>query len=154
MKVYKAYAAAYVLYAAILFFATDFIYGRLVLISGFTIGLAGLRLSRGYVLPYIETILSKKKEGPRKIILKNSSGKTDPAAGRIETEIASILKQKRVKLPDPEEAWNNRAGTLAGNVEENSTLGDDWGSRLISEFRNNRLKSANGPATEKVEQMK
>jgi CheY-like chemotaxis protein len=153
-KIYKAYSGAYVLYAAILFFATDFIYGRLVLIFGFAIGLVGLGLSRKVVLPHIDTIFSKQNEGPRKIVLKNFNNKANIKPGPVDAEISRILKQKRIKMLDLEEAEANLTKTLNQKVKDDSGLENDWGSRLIREFRKNRQKLSDGRGKEKAEQIK
>ena len=67
---FKNLSLTYTVFAAILFFVTNFIDSRMVLISGYCFGLAGLLLSDYALIPSLENILGAQREGGRSIILK------------------------------------------------------------------------------------
>lgn len=152
--IYKAFSASYILFAAILFFVTDFIYGRLVLLFGFAIGTAGLWLSRNIILPHMSMIFDRKQEGPRQIMIKSGEAEKIDKVNIIETEISGILKRTQSKPQPAKKLEIDKRDTISENDDDAPYTGDDWGSRLIHEFRNNRSKSAGAHSREKIEQVK
>ncbi|MCP4581541.1 MAG: response regulator [candidate division Zixibacteria bacterium] len=134
------FTSVYVLYAAILFFMAIMIDSRLILISGYCLGLGGLWLSRFTLAPFIEGLFSGRSEGPRRIILKGFNKLADekpvstkPGKDPIPRTAAMEPDKDRNKTATSE-AENEKSRTVADNPYE------DRASRLVREFRGNRAR--------------
>jgi ActR/RegA family two-component response regulator len=140
VRMLKAYGTSYVLYASILFFAADFGYGKLVLISGFILGAGGIMISRNSILPALEKVIKGRTDGPKKIVFK-----------RIPQEMAArepmFFDREIVPRPGgrntgdkPMALKTEIRDRCAGCPVDEKNAAEDWGSRLIKEFNNNRLR--------------
>ena len=127
----KIQTMTYVVFAAILYFFSDFFYGRLILVTGFILGLAGLWINRNFLYPALQRLTSKHQEGPRKLVFKGL-GQSSP---EIIEEKDKIDNAPVLKSEDFHEISGSSAPRYSG-----PSAADDWGSRLIDEFRKNRVK--------------
>jgi len=140
----KIQTMTYVVFAAILYFFSDFFYGRLILATGFVLGLMGLWLNRNFLYPTLQRLTSKHQEGPRKLVFKGL-GQSSPEIIEEKDKIdnAPVLKS---------EDFHERSDFKATNQMAQSAA-NDWGSRLINEFRKNRTKQETQPLAKKGEEI-
>jgi ActR/RegA family two-component response regulator len=145
----KPLTISYILFAAILFFVTDFSYGRLVLISGYILGGAGLILTQNVLLPKIKKLLHPSIEGRKRIILK-SHPSIDADKERLVQKIVNEPPEQTTSIDEllyrSEPIIDER---LVNSAIEEHIPGEDWGSRLIREFMDSRIKRENLQQKEK-----
>ena len=149
-EIFKSYSSAYVMFAAILYFVTDFIYGRMVLLAGFTLGIPALWLSRTILLGYVSQFLLIQREGPKTITIKTIP---EPDESK-EKAFAAGERAKVVKSADRANRIETGAKTGTSKIKQASELSNDWGSRLIKEFQANRLKKSETEHRRKPEKVK
>ena len=145
----KPLTISYILFAAILFFVTDFSYGRLVLVSGYILGGAGMILTQNVLLPKINKLLHPSIEGRKRIILKGHPS-IDADKERLVQKIVNQPSEQATSIDD----LLNRNEPIIEERSIDSTAeeqipGDDWGSRLIREFMDNRIRRENLQQKEK-----
>jgi ActR/RegA family two-component response regulator len=145
----KPLTIAYILFAAILFFVTDFSYGRLVLISGYVLGGMSLILARNVLIPRLNRVLHPRREGRKRLILKGYPEiKADKE--RLVQKIAGPSTEHEASIDRL--LYRSEAGADEHTTEmagEEHIPGEDWGSRLIKEFMDNRLRRENLQRKEK-----
>ncbi len=145
----KSYGSVFILFAAILFFVTDFIYGRLVLVTGFALGLPALWISRKVLSKHLGNWLLASKEGPRTLKLK-SIPLTEPSEETETPTISTTLNSPKTELPENIE----KQPAVDKRTPPPTETSGDWGSRLIREFRDNRLKKFEKQEKRKPEKVK
>lgn len=126
---FKILAMSYVMFAAILYFFSDFVYGRLVLVTGFFLGMAGLWLNRNFLYPALQRLAFKKQDGPKKLVFKG--------LGQSSPEI--IIEKEKIHNYDGAKPQGEmfELSDISYSCDDQDTV-DDWGSRLINEFNKNR----------------
>jgi CheY-like chemotaxis protein len=137
---FKNLSLTYVIFTAILFFVTNFVDSRIVLIGGYCFGLAGLLLSNYSILPYLDTILAGNREGSKSIILKgfnesiiNNTSAYDAEKARVHELLAKESETKRPNEPSADDETEYLYDD-ATRVSENQASG------LIARFKDSRLR--------------
>jgi len=147
---FKNLSLTYAIFTAILFFVTSFIDSRMVLISGYCFGLAGLLLSNYTLVPYLESILTAKREGSRSIILKGFNKPTADKSKSYDTEKARVhdlisrelgKKQPAKSVTIDETEYLNDDSIRASENQESELIAQFKGSR--SRFRFNSTRKEN-----------
>lgn len=148
--VLKSYGSVFMLFAGILFFVTDFFYGRLVLLSSFVLGLPALYFNRKVLWAKINKLFMLTQEGPHSLTFKTThqSEKTGET-----TVVGTIDDRAHSEKSESKKSAAFESHAYGVKINE-SDLGTDWGSRLIREFRNNRLKRAIQQERKKIEKVK
>jgi len=134
-------ASVYVLYAAIIFFVTDFIYGRLAIMTGYILGAGGLAIGRDILIAKIKQLLSIKKGSGRSMItIRRPAEQGVPELSNAEDLQSHPMEEEKRKIVELTVTNFDKKSVSPNPSGDDREIGEDWGSRLIREFRESRLK--------------
>jgi len=143
---FKNFTSAYILFAAILFFVTSFYEARLALLIGYGVGFGLLSFNIFVLTPQLKLILSSKREGPKKLTIKNftklGKAKFEQLKEKYSSpETNSAGKDKPLsKLSDssiPDKKKNVMQDKKNSSVRKRA-FNDSQKSSLIEDFKNSR----------------
>jgi len=137
---FKNLSLTYAIFTAILFFVTNFMDSRIVLIGGYCFGLAGLLLSNHTLLPYLDTILTGRREGRKSIILKGFNKSTADKIKAYDAEKAR-LHELLAKESGKKQAVKPGIDDKTECLDDDSTrVCENQASGLIAQFKGSRSR--------------
>jgi CheY-like chemotaxis protein len=159
LKVWKDYsfrlAGAYLVFGTILFFVYPLANCRPAMFGSYALGLALLAINRLYIIPRLSNILSKKKEGNRKIVIVGSGQQAENMLADLQKQFGNSHVE-RIANPDSIDSIDNRNKKLLDMQAElhleAGSLNHEEINHLIRDFGGNRVvinMPENEPETEK-----
>jgi CheY-like chemotaxis protein len=147
---FKNLSLTYAVFAAILFFVTNYIDSRIALICGYCLGLAGLLLNDYALLPSLDTILASHREGPRSIILKGMNKQTAESNKSYDIEKARVhdLLAKEQENKRPAKSGINDD---TDHLDDSTLANNNQASGLIARFKGSRSRFDHSREKDKVE---
>jgi len=135
---FKNLSLTYAIFTTILFFITNFMDSRMVLISGYCLGLAGLLLSKYILVPYLDTILAARREGPRSIIFKGFNGPIADKSKAYDIEKARVHDLLATELVKKQPIKSGSRDNNEDPDDDSTLTSKDPVSGLIAQFKGNR----------------